>query len=179
MSDCRVSPTAVGNLHDRELLLRNKENAWSVKSSDDGALYSAKAVFWTLSIVDILIKLLRFGSWIVVRRQLKRKGTNPSGRALWLSSPETCCPGPSCPSFLHENGRRSSFRNVIILLKFRRRTKSKKPLLKGTLGSHCWNTSLQSNGKRGYCWNALLRSSDLGKNCFKSDLRRNNDFGVR
>jgi hypothetical protein len=34
-------------------------------------------VFWTLFIVYILIKLLRFGGWIFFRLQVKRKDRNP------------------------------------------------------------------------------------------------------
>jgi hypothetical protein len=45
-----------------------------------------KAVFWTLSIVHISIKLQRFGSWIFFRLQVKRKDRNPSCWAPWLSS---------------------------------------------------------------------------------------------
>jgi hypothetical protein len=53
-----------------------------------------------------------------------------SGNRTWTSRSETSSTrGPNsqpfCPSFLPEHGRRSSFRNVVILLKYRRWTKSK------------------------------------------------------
>jgi hypothetical protein len=80
--------------------------------------------------VYILIKLLRFGSWIFLRLQVKRGRTETPGWASlrpanqgaqqlgFLSSP-----------FLPEDGRWSSFRNVVILLKYRRWTMPKKTLL--------------------------------------------------
>jgi hypothetical protein len=72
--------------------------------------------FWTLYIVYILIKLLHFGSWIFFRLQVKRKD-----RTLAVGPPGWATLRP-----LPEDGRRSSFRNVVILLKYRRWTKSKK-----------------------------------------------------
>jgi hypothetical protein len=65
-------------------------------------------------------KLQRLGSRIFFRIQVKK----------WLAQPG----GPTArvfvlPFFLPEDGRRSSFRNVVILLKYRRWTESKEPLL--------------------------------------------------
>jgi hypothetical protein len=88
---------------------------------------TCKSGFLDLSIVYILIEVLRFGSWIFFRLQVKRKDRNPS----WSEASSTRGPNNYgfCPSFLPEDGRRSSFRNVVILLKYRRWTKSKKQLL--------------------------------------------------
>jgi hypothetical protein len=47
--------------------------------------FSVKAIFWALSIVYILIKLLRFGSWIFFRLQVKRKDRNPSCWVPWFN----------------------------------------------------------------------------------------------
>jgi hypothetical protein len=72
--------------------------------------------FLTLSIVYISIKLQR---WASLRL----------GPGLRLAQPGVPTARISVLSILPEDGRRSSFRNVVILLKYRRWTKSKKPLL--------------------------------------------------
>jgi hypothetical protein len=62
------------------------------------------------------MKLLRFGRWIFFRLQVKRKDRNPSLRpGLRLAQSGGPTARVSCPSFLPEAGRRSSFRNVILL----------------------------------------------------------------
>jgi hypothetical protein len=77
------------------------------------------SIFWTLSSVCIL---LHFGSWIFFRLQVKRSP------GLRLAEPG----GPTARVFVlpfsSEDGRRSSFRNII-LLKYRRWIMSKKMLL--------------------------------------------------
>jgi hypothetical protein len=56
---------------------------------DDHHPYSVIAIFCTLSIVHILIKLLHFGSWIFFRLQVKRGRTETLvvGPGLRLAQP--------------------------------------------------------------------------------------------
>jgi hypothetical protein len=94
-----------------------------------------------LSIVYISIKLQRFGSWIFFRLQVKKEGQKPQllgplvelasdlDQGLRLDHPGGLTARVSVLHFLPEDGRRSSFRNVVILLKYRRWTKSKKEKL--------------------------------------------------
>jgi hypothetical protein len=74
-----------------------------------------KIVFLSLSIVHISIKLLRFG----------RSDLDP-GPDLRLAQPGGPTAKVSVLPFLPEDGRRSSFRNVVTLLKYRPWTKLKK-----------------------------------------------------
>jgi hypothetical protein len=94
-------------------------------------------LFWTLSIVHILIKLLRFGSWIFFRLRVKRGRTETLAVGLpgWASLNKITTFRKLdqleflFSPFLPEDWRRSSFRNVVILLRYRRWTMSKKALL--------------------------------------------------
>jgi hypothetical protein len=76
-----------------------------------------------LSIVYISIKAQHFGSWIFFRLQVKRKDLP----GLRLAQPGGPTDRVFVLPFLPEDGRISSFRNVI-LFKYRRWTKPKKPL---------------------------------------------------
>jgi hypothetical protein len=82
---------------------------------------SIKAVFWALSIVYISIKL-RCGSWILFRLQIEEEGTLAVGPpasdlrpGLRLAQPGGPTARVSVLPILLEDGRRSSFRNVILL----------------------------------------------------------------
>jgi hypothetical protein len=74
-----------------------------------------------LSIVYISIKLQCFGSWFFFHLQVK--GKRPPG--LRLAQPGGPTARVSVLFLLTEDGKRSSFRNVVILSKYRRWTKSK------------------------------------------------------
>jgi hypothetical protein len=62
---------------------------------------SVKAVFWTLSIVYISIKLQRFGSWILFRLQVKKKG---GAETLAVGPPGLASIGPEHPSNATQTG---------------------------------------------------------------------------
>jgi hypothetical protein len=89
--------------------------------SDDGALQSVKAFFF-LDFVHRLYfnKITTFRKLDLLPSSGKKEGQKPSD--LRLAQPARV----SGPCFLPEDRRISSFRNVVILLKYRRWTKSQK-----------------------------------------------------
>jgi hypothetical protein len=76
-------------------------------------------------------------------------GRGSIGPGLRLAQPGGPTARVSVLPFLPEDGRRSSFRNVVILLRYRRWTKSKKPLLHiRKYSSHSFMTSALDGSER-------------------------------